>query len=531
MPEEKSPYKGSTWDAFLYFVSGFKQLMNAPRLAIPSLISNALSSAFIWCILTVLILLSLPLVFEIAPVLRDYQDIFSDAYTESFPGIYPDLIKRFSAMGPEIVILSAISLILISALYLLFLVLYAYVGGGSIGYLWGGITDGITFKNFLYYGRNCVWRILGIRILLFLLFLIYSIIFFGAVALIISALLPGHSSLYSLVILFLVIFSFILWLFLWILISLPFFFVETSIVIENRGIMDSIRRSADLVIKNIWQILLFIVVSAVIWLVYSLLVISLEIPLSLFSLGISPLSALIILFFMNPWMDLARLNFFLNITYNPVKIRDVRIELIKGYLSRSKSFVLSSPSILMDFVRGNMNYILLSALFAGTGFSIGYLIMSQFSFLSGYITDILVEDWGEGLFGTPYTSLPFIDVFYYFFHNTNVIITLSLSGMFFVLPPLLGVSITAGTIGMVYAILPFHLATAAVFAHGIFELAALLIATAAGLRFGVHVIRRDPNIDRILDDTLKVGFASLLLIAIAAFIEAFITPVIIYMMV
>jgi len=103
--------------------------------------------------------------------------------------------------------------------------------------------------------------------------------------------------------------------------------------------------------------------------------------------------------------------------------------------------------------------------------------------------------------------------------------------MFFVLPPLLGVSITAGTIGMVYAILPFHLATAAVFAHGIFELAALLIATAAGLRFGVHVIRRDPNIDRILDDTLKVGFASLLFIAIAAFIEAFITPVIIYMMV
>jgi len=302
-------------------------------------------------------------------------------------------------------------------------------------------------------------------------------------------------------------------------------------VIENRGIMDSIKRSADLVIKNIWQVLLFIVVLIVIWSAYLLLMISLEIPLSLLSLGIWPLSALIILFFMTPWMDLAKLNFFLNITYSPVKIRDVRLELIGEYLSRSKSFVLSSPSILIDFVRGNIDYILLSTLFAGIGFSIGYLIMNQFSFLSGDITDILVDDWGEGLFGTPYTSLPFIDVFYYFFHNTNVIIDLSLSGMFFVLPPLLGVSITAGTIGMLYGILPFHLATAAIFAHGIFELAALLIATAAGLRFGVHVIRRDPNIDRILDDTLKVGFASLPLIAIAAFIEAFITPVIIYMMV
>jgi len=531
MPEEKSPYKGSIWDAFLYFVSAFKQLMNAPRLTIPSLISNALSSAFGWCTLTVLILLSLPLVFEIAPILSDYQDIFSDVYTESFPEIYPDLIERFSAMGPEIVILSAISLILISALYLLFLVLYAYVGGGSIGYLWEGITDRITFKNFLYYGRNCVWRILGIRILLLFLFLIYSIIFFGAVALIISALLSGHSSSYPIVIFFLLIFSFILWLFLWFLISLPFFFVETSIVIENRGIMDSIKRSADLVIKNIWQVLLFIVVLIVIWSAYLLLISSLEIPLSLLSLGIWPLSALIILFFMTPWMDLAKLNFFLNITYSPVKIRDVRLELIGEYLSRSKSFVLSSPSILIDFVRGNIDYILLSTLFAGIGFSIGYLIMNQFSFLSGDITDILVDDWGEGLFGTPYTSLPFIDVFYYFFHNTNVIIDLSLSGMFFVLPPLLGVSITAGTIGMLYGILPFHLATAAIFAHGIFELAALLIATAAGLRFGVHVIRRDPNIDRILDDTLKVGFASLPLIAIAAFIEAFITPVIIYMMV
>jgi len=529
MPEEKSPYKGSIWDAFLYFVSGFKQLVNAPRLVIPSLISNALSSAFVWCILTVLILLSLPLVFEIAPILRDYRDIVSD---ESFSDIHPDLIESISAMESEIVIISAISLILIFALSLIFFILSAYVGGGTIGYLWGGITDRITFKNFLYYGRNCVWRILGIRILLLLLFLIYSIIFFVVVGLMISALLLGYSSpLYHIMMFLLLIFSFILWLFLWFLISLPFFFVETSIVIENRGIVDSIKRSAHLVLKNIWQVLLFIILLIVIWSAYLLLAISLEIPLSLFSLGISSFFTLSTLFFMNPWIDLVKLNFFLNITYSSVKVRDVRLELIKGYLSKSKSFVLNSPSILVDFVRGNINYVLLSTLFASLGFSIGYLITNQFSFLSDDITAIVVEKLGEGFFGTPYASLPFIDVFYYFFHNTNVIIALSLSGVFFVLPPLLGISATAGTIGMLYGILPFHLATAVVSAHGIPELIALLIATAAGLRFGVHVIRKDPNIDRILDDTLKVGFASLLLIAIAAFIEAFITPVIISMVV
>jgi uncharacterized membrane protein SpoIIM required for sporulation len=101
--------------------------------------------------------------------------------------------------------------------------------------------------------------------------------------------------------------------------------------------------------------------------------------------------------------------------------------------------------------------------------------------------------------------------------------------MFYVIPPLLGISATAGTVGMLYGILPSNLATAGVLAHGIPEITALLIATAAGLRFGVHVIRKDPDIDRILDDTLKTAFASLLLIAIAAFIEAFITPVIMYL--
>lgn len=47
------------------------------------------------------------------------------------------------------------------------------------------------------------------------------------------------------------------------------------------------------------------------------------------------------------------------------------------------------------------------------------------------------------------------------------------------------------------------------------------------MKFGVEFLRGKRDENELLDETLKVALASLLLIAVAAFIEAFITPVLI----
>lgn len=53
------------------------------------------------------------------------------------------------------------------------------------------------------------------------------------------------------------------------------------------------------------------------------------------------------------------------------------------------------------------------------------------------------------------------------------------------------------------------------------------IVAASGMKFGVEFLRGKRDENELLDETLKVVLASLLLIAVAAFIEAFITPVLI----
>ena len=78
---------------------------------------------------------------------------------------------------------------------------------------------------------------------------------------------------------------------------------------------------------------------------------------------------------------------------------------------------------------------------------------------------------------------------------------------------------------LIYGLLPVKMVTTMLLIHGIFEEFALIIAASAGMRLGLKFIRRSPEIDRILEETIRVAFTALLLIAIAAFLEAFVTPI------
>jgi hypothetical protein len=67
-----------TQDVDSYFKSGFRQIRSAPGLIIPSLISSALSSATMWVIILTVLVLSLPLLAEVAPIVEQKQDLISE---------------------------------------------------------------------------------------------------------------------------------------------------------------------------------------------------------------------------------------------------------------------------------------------------------------------------------------------------------------------------------------------------------------------------------------------------------------------
>lgn len=164
-----------------------------------------------------------------------------------------------------------------------------------------------------------------------------------------------------------------------------------------------------------------------------------------------------------------------------------------------------------------MVYVLVALSFYGVGIGIGYHIRYSFSFLSDEIIMILSNKWENGLLLGPYISMPLIDLIYYFSNNSMVVINLGLSGLFLGIPSTIGIAFNGIIIGSFYGLFPAKIATAFLVMHGVFECTALVIATAAGIRSGAGFIKDFANINEILEETIKVVLATLLLIGIAAF--------------
>ena len=160
------------------------------------------------------------------------------------------------------------------------------------------------------------------------------------------------------------------------------------------------------------------------------------------------------------------------------------------------------------------------------GFSMGYYMGGEFSFLSDE-TIYLLSLGGEGSF-YGYVSMPFIDALWYFFNNSGVAIYIAFGGLFFGIPAAIGIIVNMCIVGFVYGLLPFKIATAIIMPHGPFELFAFFIAGAAGLRLGVKFITGADDIDEVFEETLRIMFVVILLLAIAAFLESFVTPLLVH---
>ena len=510
-----------TQDVGSYFSSGFHQVKSAPGLIIPSLVSNALSATVGWAIILTFLLLSLPLLAEVAPIVERNQDLISEIleeenFEDDIDPKMEELVEEFTCIVPEMMGLSLMFLILLCVIMIVSFALFAWVEAGTIGYLWQGVTTTTDFRNFLYYAKEYSFQIMGLWISM----AIFSIVLF-LVPFFTLVFIPPPANIAVFVL------SIVLCTILWLVAMVLLFFAEECIVIEGMGVIDSIKRSKDIVTGNIGSVLIFIFILIVVLLTYGVIFGIFEAIAVLFNSSLSPLFILFSIVILVPWMQLSILNFFLDRTGVAVKELDKEIEIIKT----AREFIARSPYILINFIMNNKIYLLAALSVCGTGIAIGYYIGYSFSFLSDELMMVLSEGWEEQRLLGPYISMPLIDVIYYFSNNIDVAMSLGLSGIFLGVPTIAGGIVNGAIIGMFYGIVPAKTATMFIALHGIPEYLALVIATAAGIKLGVKIMGSPENGAEALMETLEVVLATSLLLGIAAFLEAFVTPIVISLMI
>ncbi len=144
-----------------------------------------------------------------------------------------------------------------------------------------------------------------------------------------------------------------------------------------------------------------------------------------------------------------------------------------------------------------------------------------------------LEGLGETVFDP---NRPLRGAWFLFRNNLTASLTLMLTGPLIVLP-FLGLLLNGGGIGVLAAMLfidgvitPFAFYVRGILPHGLFEVPALLLAGAIGLRTGIQLLRPPSGTARlaVLRENYTHAFRALpalvVLLVIAALVEVFITP-------
>ena len=529
-----------------YCESSFNIMTCTPRILVPYIFSMALPNIIGSVVIITLILMSMPFIGDIAAFLEENQDLlfYEDAY-----GWEESMWDDKDLEGLQII--GLLFLLVLPIIFIIALSLYSYISGGTIGYVSQSLAygrAGMKFKNFLFYGRRCLLR-------LFILNLLKVIFSCVLLALIIFALTVNP----FLAVLFLIIaIPVLLFVFFFL------FFTDECIVIEGTGVADSIKRSADIVSNNISEVIAFILILIVAWAVYFIIFVIAQLTAVILNSDISPMFYFFEALILTPWIHIAKINFFLD-RINRGVLGTVRNETLERAGDRSleiavceitreetwkrareriretlmekreerfdvigttKALLFNSPGILKNFLASNLPYVFAVLVFCMVGFAAGYYIGGEFSFLSDDLAYLLISESEDGFFG--YTSMPFIDTLMYFFHNSSVSVGIAFGGLFFGIPAALGTIVNTCMVGFFYGLLPPHIMTAIILPHGPFELFALFISAVAGLKLGVKFMTGAEDIDDVFEETLRIMFVVVALLAIAAFLEAFVAPLLVH---
>ncbi|OWZ84955.1 stage II sporulation protein M [Natranaerobius trueperi] len=167
------------------------------------------------------------------------------------------------------------------------------------------------------------------------------------------------------------------------------------------------------------------------------------------------------------------------------------------------------------------------------------LVFGVFSFLfpdviinafHGYFGEI--EQMGDKIFGTN----PFYGTAVLFWNNFTAVLVMIFMGIILALPTFFALLVNGGALGVLASILTLQGENPLVFyglgilPHGIFEVPAILIAGGLGLKIGYQIlfppegINRGSNLKNNIKAGIKILPGIIIMLAVAAVIEIFITP-------
>lgn len=186
-------------------------------------------------------------------------------------------------------------------------------------------------------------------------------------------------------------------------------------------------------------------------------------------------------------------------------------------------------------LKENMNWMIIAAFFFCAGIGAAILLLNNEKLFLEELTAgqyQMLQELAEFIF----TGHPLVGIFYLFIHNTLVALQMMLLGVIFGAPPLLGLFANGALLGSVAATLAregmpvFSLMLLGILPHGVFELPALIISAAFGLKVGFHLIfpltgkKRGESLLTIWREYWSVFPLILKLLILAALLEVLVTP-------
>jgi len=191
----------------------------------------------------------------------------------------------------------------------------------------------------------------------------------------------------------------------------------------------------------------------------------------------------------------------------------------------------STRAIKIMIFSENIKYIAAAALLMFFGFALGAALPLG----EGSITDNPLLEGLESIvsYYAPYS--PFTIIFLFLKNSLTALIAFAL-GPLLLITPILVLFLNGFVLGMVgnavASQVSFAAALASLLPHGIFELPALVFASAAGLRLGLAAIRKvraaishtQFSIAPDLAKSFKLFMAAIILLLVAAVVETYVTP-------
>jgi len=289
-------------------------------------------------------------------------------------------------------------------------------------------------------------------------------------------------------------------------------YVEPSIVIGSRDAIEAFKESILLVRQNISKALGYFLLQVLVGIIIG----SISGALSNFHILFSEAATLILLLIVRPIFAVCLAGIYMSLTgrvFNATRLTEPKLLLVAGKLMGR------GLKELVELMKKPRWIVAASAIFllgAVGGFGLAQIGLKE----------ILSQSVGLGkgkIFKEYFALSIFTDIF---FHNWRIAAFTTVSGIFTYAAPFSIALFNGMIIGAIAAVMPLLDLAIGIMPHGIIEIPGFLLATAAGLRLAYKMYTGENRAEEVK----KAAYVALGLIPIfatAAFIEAFVTPLII----